>query len=139
MFRFDIVKRSMQVLVALSLSVVSIWHCDILSIGHLLNAGLAFHPIDGILQACPHVIVLFIQPMHFFSHEVLLFLEAIWTTNIHDCIDGNVWGIMGAGFHTIHHTTYKHNYGHYTVFFDWLFGTLRDPYERKVTAHAKAS
>jgi lathosterol oxidase len=102
-------------------------------------AGLAFHPIDGILQACPHVIVLFIQPMHFFTHEVLIFLEAIWTTNIHDCIDGNVWGIMGAGFHTIHHTTYKHNYGHYTVFFDWLFGTLRDPYERKVTAKAKAS
>jgi lathosterol oxidase len=102
-------------------------------------AGLAFHPIDGILQACPHVIVLFLMPMHFFTHEILLFCEGIWTTNIHDCIDGNVWGIMGAGFHTIHHTTYRHNYGHYTVFMDSLFGTLRDPYERKATQSKKVS
>lgn len=100
--------------------------------------GLAFHPIDGVLQACPHVIALFLMPMHFFTHEILLFCEGVWTTNIHDCIDGNVWGIMGAGYHTIHHTTYRHNYGNYTVFFDWLFGTLRDPIERKAT-HAKAS
>ena len=106
----------------------------------VVHAGLAFHPLDGILQACPHVIALFLMPMHFFTHEILLFCEGIWTTNIHDCIDGNVWGIMGAGFHTIHHTTYRHNYGHYTVFMDWLFGTLRDPYERKAEAvHVKDS
>eukprot|EP00850_Spirogloea_muscicola_P015264 SM000115S23943 [mRNA] locus=s115:306069:307632:- [translate_table: standard] len=90
-------------------------------------AGLAFHPLDGILQASPHVIALFIFPMHLFTHEVLLFLEGIWTTNIHDSIDGNVFPVMGAGYHTIHHTTYRHNYGHYTVLFDWLFGTLRTP------------
>lgn len=34
---------------------------------------------------------------------------------------------MGAGYHTIHHTTYKHNYGHYTVWMDWMCGTLRTP------------
>ncbi|CAM6115413.1 unnamed protein product [Calypogeia fissa] len=90
-------------------------------------AGLAFNPIDGIIQACPHVFALFFVPMHFFTHEVLLFCEAIWTTNIHDCIHGDVFGIMGAGYHTIHHTTYRHNYGHYTIFMDWLLGTLREP------------
>ncbi|KAL3687051.1 hypothetical protein R1sor_013360 [Riccia sorocarpa] len=95
-------------------------------------AGLAFNPFDGILQACPHVIGLFVVPMHFFTHLFLFFCEAIWTTNIHDCIDGNVFAIMGAAYHTIHHTTYRHNYGHYTVFMDWLMGTLRDPEERKL-------
>nr|DAD35403.1 TPA_asm: hypothetical protein HUJ06_006043 [Nelumbo nucifera] len=90
-------------------------------------AGLAFHPLDGILQAVPHVVSLFLVPTHFTTHMVLLFLEAIWTANIHDCIHGNVWPIMGAGYHTIHHTTYRHNYGHYTIWMDWLFGTLRDP------------
>ncbi|GLJ09917.1 hypothetical protein SUGI_0118280 [Cryptomeria japonica] len=90
-------------------------------------AGLAFHPLDGILQAIPHVIVLFIIPVHFFSHEFLLFCEGVWTTNIHDCIHGKVWPVMGAGYHTIHHTTYRHNYGHYTIWMDWMFGTLRDP------------
>ncbi len=35
--------------------------------------------------------------------------------------------IMGAGYHTIHHTTYQHNYGHYFIFMDYLFGTLKVP------------
>ncbi|KAH8483342.1 hypothetical protein H0E87_027941 [Populus deltoides] len=90
-------------------------------------AGLAFHPLDGILQAVPHVIALFLVPIHFRSHIALLFIEGVWTANIHDCIHGNLWPIMGAGYHTIHHTTYKHNYGHYTIWMDWMLGTLRDP------------
>ncbi|KVI02795.1 Fatty acid hydroxylase [Cynara cardunculus var. scolymus] len=94
-------------------------------------AGLAFHPLDGILQAVPHVIALFLVPMHFTTHIGLLFIEAIWTANIHDCVDGKMWPVMGAGYHTIHHTTYRHNYGHYTVWMDWMFGTLRDPCEEE--------
>ncbi|XP_010265061.1 PREDICTED: delta(7)-sterol-C5(6)-desaturase-like isoform X2 [Nelumbo nucifera] len=90
-------------------------------------AGLAFHPLDGILQAVPHVIAFFLVPTHFTTHIILLFLEAVWTANIHDCIHGNLWPVMGAGYHTIHHTTYRHNYGHYTIWMDWFFGTLRDP------------
>lgn len=90
-------------------------------------AGLAFHPLDGILQAIPHVFCLFIVPTHFLTHILLLFCEAVWTANIHDCIHGKLWPVMGAGYHTIHHTTYRHNYGHYTIWMDWMFGTLRDP------------
>ncbi|XP_077244628.1 delta(7)-sterol-C5(6)-desaturase-like [Tasmannia lanceolata] len=92
-------------------------------------AGLAFHPLDGILQALPHVMALFLIPTHFTTHMIVFFIEGIWTTNIHDCIHGNLWPVMGAGYHTIHHTTYRHNYGHYTIWMDWMFGTLRDPKE----------
>lgn len=94
-------------------------------------AGLAFHPVDGILQASPHVAALCLFPMHFFTHEVLMFLEAIWTANIHDNVDEGVFPIMGAAYHTIHHTTYRHNYGHYTIFMDWLFGTLKEPEQNR--------
>ncbi|XP_011021269.1 PREDICTED: delta(7)-sterol-C5(6)-desaturase-like [Populus euphratica] len=90
-------------------------------------AGLALHPLDGILQAVPHVIALFLVPTHFRSYIALLFIEGLWTANIHDCIHANLWPIMGAGYHTIHHTTYKHNYGHYTIWMDWMLGTLRNP------------
>ncbi|RIA05151.1 hypothetical protein BRARA_K00563 [Brassica rapa] len=90
-------------------------------------AGLAFHPLDGILQAVPHVIALFIVPIHLITHLSLLVMEGIWTVSNHDCINGNIWPIMGAGHHTIHHTTYKHNYGHYTICMDWLFGSLKVP------------
>lgn len=36
---------------------------------------------------------------------------------------------MGAGYHTIHHTAYKFNYGHYTTVMDRWFGTLLTPDE----------
>jgi lathosterol oxidase len=90
-------------------------------------AGLAFHPLDGILQALPYAWTLCLVPMHFLTHELLLFATAVWTTNIHDCLHGAIAPIMGAGFHTIHHTTYRHNYGHYTTYFDALFGSLISP------------
>lgn len=92
-------------------------------------AGLAFHPLDGILQAIPYSWTLLFVPMHFLTHELLLFATAIWTTNIHDCIHGKVEPIMGAGYHTIHHTTYKHNYGHYFTYMDRIFGSLITPEE----------
>lgn len=64
----------------------------------------------------PYAWTLFYCPMHFLTHEILLFATGVWTTNIHDCIHGAVWPVLGAGYHTIHHTTYKHNYGHYFIF-----------------------
>ncbi len=44
---------------------------------------------------------------------------------------------MGAGYHTIHHTTYKHNYGHYFVYMDKLFGTLVTPEDYEAEQQAK--
>lgn len=35
--------------------------------------------------------------------------------------------VMGAYYHTIHHTMYNKNYGHYFTFVDRLFGTLLTP------------
>lgn len=103
-------------------------------------AGLAFHPLDGIMQALPYAIALFIVPMHFLMHEILLFLTALWTANIHDNLHANILPIMGAGWHTIHHTSYKHNYGHYFVIMDWLFDTLMDPRDfAEQTAKQKAA
>lgn len=100
-------------------------------------AGLAFHPLDGILQAIPYTLTLFIVPTHFLTHELLLFATAFWTTNIHDNLHGNLLPVMGAGWHTIHHTTYRHNYGHYFVIMDWLFGTLISPEELEAQQAAR--
>jgi len=99
-------------------------------------AGLAFHPLDGMLQAAPYVWALFLTPCHYFTHEVLLFCTGLWTANIHDCIDGDCEPVMGAAYHAIHHTTYKHNYGHYTTLMDWMFGTLCVPDKSNVRVAA---
>ena len=36
---------------------------------------------------------------------------------------------MGAGFHSIHHTTYNHNSGQDLTYMDGLHGTLVTPQE----------
>lgn len=123
-------------------------------------------------QALPYSWTLFYVPMHFLTHEMLLFFTSIWTTNIHDnihakarpcvlvCFESQgtlnptspavgIWSgdrglrlqllpppplltaarhpppaalqiapVMGAGYHTIHHTLYNYNYGHYFTFVD---------------------
>ena len=87
-------------------------------------AGLAFNPIDGLCQAAPYGLLLPILPVHFWSYEALLFFTAIWTTNIHDTLFVESDPVMGARYHTIHHTTYRDNYGQVFILFDWLHDTL---------------
>lgn len=43
-------------------------------------------------QALPYSWTLFYVPMHFLTHEMLLFFTSIWTTNIHDNIHAKVGG-----------------------------------------------
>lgn len=92
-----------------------------------VQLGLAFNPVDGIVQALPHLLAIFLVPTQFATHIVLLLLEGLWAANIHDCVNGKSWLILGAGYHIEHHKTYRHNYGHYTVLMDWICGTLRNP------------
>ena len=47
-------------------------------------------------QAISYSIFLFFVPMHFLTHELLLFATGVWTCNIHDNLHGDVFPIMGA-------------------------------------------
>lgn len=92
-------------------------------------AGLAFHPLDGVLQGIPYCYLLFLVPMHFLTFELLMFATGVWTTNIHDCIHAKIAPVMGAGYHSLHHTVYNKNYGHYFTYMDKLHNTLFTPEE----------
>jgi lathosterol oxidase len=94
-------------------------------------AGLAFHPLDGALQAAPYFVGLFLMPVHFWTHTALLFFTGVWTASIHDALPPSTEPIMGSKYHMYHHTAYRDNYGQFFVFFDWLHGTLTDPLELK--------
>lgn len=87
-------------------------------------AGLAFNPVDGLCQAAPYGLLLPILPVHFWAYEALLFFTAVWTTNIHDTLFVESDPVMGSRYHTIHHTTYRDNYGQVFILFDWLHDTL---------------
>ena len=90
-------------------------------------ASIAFHPLDGILQACPYVLVQFVVPCHYLTHFGLLFFTAIWATYIHDAMDWNIGPIMGSKYHTVHHTHYIYNYGQVFTWCDRFWGTLKTP------------
>lgn len=90
-------------------------------------ASIAFHPLDGILQASPYVAALPIVPCHYLTHFLLLFFTAVWATYIHDAMDWNVDPVMGSKYHTVHHTHYIYNYGQVFQMCDWFWGTLRHP------------
>lgn len=90
-------------------------------------ASIAFHPLDGILQASPYVLWMPFVPVHYLTHEVLLFCTAVWATFIHDSMDFNIDPIMGSRYHTLHHTHYIYNYGQVFTFCDRFWGTLRVP------------
>jgi len=90
-------------------------------------ASIAFNPLDGILQASPYVVGLFLIPCHYISHLLMLFFTSIWATNIHDTLDGNYEPIMGSKYHLIHHTHYHCNFGQFFTVCDWIWGTLKRP------------
>ncbi len=41
-------------------------------------------------QALPYCWTLLFVPMHFMTFELLLLATGLWTTNIHDTVDGKV-------------------------------------------------
>eukprot|EP00546_Thalassionema_frauenfeldii_P016659 CAMPEP_0178905350 /NCGR_PEP_ID=MMETSP0786-20121207/6228_1 /TAXON_ID=186022 /ORGANISM="Thalassionema frauenfeldii, Strain CCMP 1798" /LENGTH=261 /DNA_ID=CAMNT_0020576951 /DNA_START=282 /DNA_END=1067 /DNA_ORIENTATION=+ len=90
-------------------------------------AGLAFHPLDGMLQACPYIVSMLFVPCHYFFHFFMIFLTAIWANYIHDAMDHNIDPIMGPKYHTIHHTHYVYNYGQVFTFCDRIWGTFKEP------------
>jgi len=90
-------------------------------------ASIAFHPLDGIAQASPYVWVMPFVPCHYLCHIGLIFFTAIWATYIHDSMDWNIDPIMGAKYHTVHHTHYIYNYGQVFTFCDQIWGTYRLP------------
>jgi lathosterol oxidase len=94
--------------------------------------SIAFNPLDGILQASPYVIALFIVPMHYFTHIFLIFFSGMWATNIHDAVWGDSEPIMGAKYHLVHHTHYHYNFGQFFIFCDYIFGTLKVPEKSKM-------
>lgn len=89
--------------------------------------SIAFHPLDGILQASPYVLVLPLVPCHYGLHFAMLFFTAIWATYIHDSMDFNIDPIMGSKYHTVHHTHYIYNYGQVFTFCDQIWGTFKVP------------
>ena len=45
--------------------------------------SIAFHPLDGMLQASPYIISMFLVPTHYLTSLVMLFYSGIWASNIH--------------------------------------------------------
>jgi len=96
-------------------------------------SGYAFEAVDGASQGLPFVIFLLIVPIPVIYQLVSGLGVGIWTMYIHVGVPRLPWPWMGADFHYIHHRDNWFNFGLFTRFWDWLFGTLRDPQLEKVS------
>jgi len=84
----------------------------------------AFHWGDGWAQGVPYYIFVYIFPFHWLLWICMFFFVNCWTVLIHDQVDflGHSF-IQSTGHHTIHHTSFKYNYGQYFTFWDKFNGT----------------
>ncbi|KAK4537180.1 hypothetical protein CDCA_CDCA11G3205 [Cyanidium caldarium] len=90
-------------------------------------SAFAFHPVDGFSQGLPYQLFVFVFPFHNLLHLITLGVVGLWTINIHDRVTVGIPGVNGAAHHTIHHATFRSNYGQYFTFWDRMFGTHKDP------------
>lgn len=90
----------------------------------------SFHPLEALLQAVFLPLLLLVLPMHLY---VLLFQLSFMTlTSVINHLNIEVYPrqfhknavgqwMIGATHHSLHHKSYKHNYGLYFTFWDkWL-------------------
>ena len=114
--------------------------------------GYAFDPLDGFSQGFGLVICQFLIPVPSYFVWILSLLIGTWTMYIHQGVPGLPWPLMGADYHFIHHKynwyvsslslflycgiyvvtsmqyiIIRFNFGFFTCFWDWVFGTLKHP------------
>ncbi|ETO36017.1 hypothetical protein RFI_01047 [Reticulomyxa filosa] len=89
--------------------------------------GYAFEAVDGFSQGFPLVICQMVVPIPLSWYLALVVTIAMWTMYIHCGVPTICWPFMGADYHFIHHKYNWYNFGFFTMFFDWLFGTLKHP------------
>lgn len=98
-------------------------------------ASHAFHPVDGWSQGMAYHIYVFLFPMHKVLHLAMFVMVNMWTISIHDGVSAKPWWFVnGTAHHTYHHSDFNYNYGQFFVFWDWLCGTMRDPFAKVTPA-----
>jgi len=103
-------------------------------------AAIAFHPVDGWLQALPYHIFVFIFPFQKLLYIAMFIFVQLWTISIHDGVDANPGGfINGTAHHNLHHSQFVCNYGQFFTFWDIVGGTHKDPVEYEKSKSAQKS
>jgi lathosterol oxidase len=91
-------------------------------------SGYAFEAVDGASQGLPFVFCTLLVPIPKMFHIVSGASVGMWTMYIHTGKPVSLpWPLMGSDYHLIHHVFNWYNFGLYTMFWDWLFGTLKHP------------
>jgi len=89
--------------------------------------GYAFDPLDGFSQGLGLAICQYFIAVPCYFVWALSFCVGVWTMYIHQGVPGLPWPLMGADYHFIHHKYNWYNFGFFTMFWDWVFGTLKHP------------
>mmetsp|Transcript_50644 Transcript_50644/g.84231 ORF Transcript_50644/g.84231 Transcript_50644/m.84231 type:complete len:284 (-) Transcript_50644:296-1147(-) len=89
--------------------------------------GFAFDAVDGFSQGFGLVLCQLFIPVPCYFVWALSLLIGAWTMYIHQGVPTLPYPMMGADYHFVHHKFNWYNFGFFTVFWDWVFGTLKHP------------
>eukprot|EP00483_Globobulimina_turgida_P010447 UN10468 len=89
--------------------------------------GFAFDPLDGFSQGIGLAICQTIIPVPITFVWILSLVIGCWTMYIHQGVPQLPSPMMGADYHFVHHKYNWYNFGFFTMFWDWVFGTLKHP------------
>jgi sterol desaturase/sphingolipid hydroxylase (fatty acid hydroxylase superfamily) len=90
-------------------------------------AGYAFEASDGASQGVPFVLFQCFVPIPLLFALLSGLTVGLWTMYIHVGEPSLPWPFMGADYHYIHHRDNWYNFGLFTQFWDYWYGTLRHP------------
>eukprot|EP01083_Nonionella_stella_P098572 277226_1 len=99
--------------------------------------GYAFDPWDGFSQGIGIALCQVIVPVPAYFIWVLSLLIGTWTMYIHQGVPTLPLPLMGADYHFVHHKYNWYNFGFFTIFWDWVFGTLKHPTKEDTWKHSK--
>ena len=85
------------------------------------------HPFEFLVGEYLHLLAIYLVPCHVYAVTFFILAGGVLASLNHTRFDINVPGVYSVKVHDVHHRLPESNYGQYTMYWDWLFGSYR-PY-----------
>jgi sterol desaturase/sphingolipid hydroxylase (fatty acid hydroxylase superfamily) len=84
------------------------------------------HPFEFVVGEYLHLLTVYLIPCHISTVVFFLVLGGVLASLNHTRFDVVVPFLYSVKVHDLHHRLPESNYGQYTMFWDWVFGSYRE-------------
>ena len=84
------------------------------------------HPFEFVVGEYLHLLTIYLIPCHIYTVAFFILAGGILASLNHTRFDIDIPYIFSVKVHDVHHRLPESNYGQYTMFWDYLFGSYRE-------------